>query len=228
MKHLNIIIPAHNEGPSLGRLISELKTTLMGSGLSYKIIPVDDGSSDNTKDLLDSLSIPYLSHKTKRGYGASIKHGVKFSDGEVICIIDADLTYSPRDITLLLEYIDDYDMVVGARTKRWSGSSPFVYRVSKFFICKLLSLVFNKGVHDINSGLRIMKKTIVNRYLHILPDGFSFTATITLAMLLDSYKIKYVSIDYYKRAGKSKIKKISYTLNFINSYYRTLLNKIRL
>lgn len=225
MKCLDIIIPIHNEAEALRRLISELKAALASSPFSYNIIPVNDGSSDNTKSILDSLSIPYLLHKTKRGYGASIKHGINFSDGELICIIDADLAYSPHDIISLLKYIDGYDMVVGARTKKWSESSPFIYRASKFFICKLLGLVFNKKVYDINSGLRIMRRTVLNRYLHILPDGFSFTSTITFAMMLDGYKIKYVPINYYKRAGKSKIKRGSYTLNFINSYFRTLLNK---
>jgi len=227
MKTLNVIIPMHNEGPCIGELISGLKAVLGERLSSYKIIPVDDGSSDNTKAVLDSESIPYVSHKVRKGYGASIKHAMDFSEGELICIIDGDLAYSPQDIIPLLQYVDSYDMVIGARIKKWAERPPLIYRLSKFFICGLLGLIFRQKVYDINSGLRIMKKTIINRYMHILPDGFSFTATMTFAMMFDGYRIKYAPIDYHKREGKSKIKKFTYALNFIRSYLRVVLNKIK-
>lgn len=188
---------------------------------------MDDGSSDNTKEILKKYSILLICHPVRKGYGASIKDGVNIADGNLICIIDADGTYLPADILSLLDNVNDCDMVVGSRTKSGGASFPLTYKVSKFFICSVLSLIFRQKVLDINSGLRIMKKNILIKYRSILPEGFSLTATITFAMMLDGYKIKYVPVDYHERTGKSKIKRLSYTFNFIKSYLRILLYKFR-
>ena len=113
-------------------------------------------------------------------------------------------------------------MVVGARV----GSKvkiPLIRKPAKWFITKLASYLTGTKIPDLNSGLRVMKKEVVEKYIRILPDGFSFTSTITLAMLTNGYSVKYVPIDYFRRYGKSKIKPIQDTLNFIQLIIRTVL-----
>lgn len=227
METLNIIIPAYNEKNTIGKLITELKQILQKNKIPYNIIVVNDGSTDNTKESIIESSVTVIQHPIRKGYGASIKDGLNVTDSNPICIIDADGTYSPYDIPFLLSNMDNYDMIVGSRTKSSSLIYPTIYKLSNFFICSILNLIFGQKILDINSGLRIIKKNILMKYKNILPDGFSLTATITFAMILDNYKIKYVPIDYHKRIGKSKVKPLSYSFNFIESYFRILLYKFK-
>jgi hypothetical protein len=116
----------------------------------------------------------------------------------------------------------DYDMVVGARIAN-KVEIPLIRKPAKWFITKLASYLTGTKIPDLNSGLRVMRKGIVEKYIRILPDGFSFTSTITLVMLTNGYCAKYVPIDYFKREGKSKIRPIRDTLNFVQLIIRTVL-----
>jgi len=221
---VSVVVPVYNEGNSVESTISTLSSVLSSLDIHYEIIFVNDGSTDNSADVLRKKTnlIKLVEHGSNRGYGASLKSGIRKAKYETIVITDADGTYPNEIIPDLLMKIDQKDMIVGART----GSKvaiPLIRKPAKWFLNKLANYLSGIKIPDLNSGLRVMKKNIVEKYFHLLPDGFSFTTTITLAMASDAYQIEYVPINYLKRDGKSKIRPIHDTLNFIQLIVRTIL-----
>ena len=212
---LSVIVPAYNEIDSIQNTIEDLINILDNS--LYEIIVVDDKSTDGTFDIIRNINgIKVITHRKNKGYGASIKSGVLESKYDFIAITDADGTYPNSKIPSLLTVLnnDSADMVVGSRTGT-NVNIPLVRKPAKWFIGKLANYVVNKKIPDINSGLRIFKKSIFLKFFSIIPDGFSLTTTITLGMLSGNYNVKFIPIDYFKRSGKSKIRPIHDTVNFI-------------
>lgn len=220
MKKFSIIIPAYNEGKSIISTIDEIKS-LQGE---FELIVIDDGSTDNTYSLAKSTGVKVFKHHHNLGYGASLKTGILNTEHDIIVITDADSTYPNDRIPDLVETFvrEDMDMVVGSRTNK-NVAIPTIRKPAKWFINKLASFLVSYKIPDINSGLRVMKKSILLKYLHLMPEGFSFTSTITLVMLTNNFKVKYVGIDYFKREGKSKIRPIRDTLNFTQLIIRMVL-----
>jgi glycosyltransferase involved in cell wall biosynthesis len=140
-----------------------------------------------------------------RGYGASLKTGIRRSRFDTIVITDADGTYPAHYIPELVAQLGEYDMVVGARTGE-NVAVPLVRRPAKWLLRVLAGYLAGRHIPDLNSGLRVMKKDLVRRFAHLLPAGFSFTTTITLAALCSSSLVRYSPIDYHARIGKSKIR----------------------
>ena len=188
----------------------------------FELIIVDDGSTDKTIEKVSSTNAKLIEHQQNRGYGAALKTGIKASIYDQIAIIDADGTYPVNYIVELINNKKDYDMVVGARTGK-NVSIPLIRRPAKWALNKLANFLTNYKIPDLNSGLRLFKKNSLLKFLHILPDGFSFTTTITIAMITNNLNVKYISIDYDKRIGKSKIRPIYDTLNFISLITRMVL-----
>jgi len=223
---ISIVIPVFNEEMGIRSTIKELLEILDKSSHKYEIIVVDDGSNKKVEDLgisgMDTIKI--IRHKRNQGYGAALKTGISNARNECIVITDADGTYPNERIPELVEMFEkgNFDMVVGARVGK-NVKIPLIRRPAKWFITKLASYLTGTKIPDLNSGLRVMKKEVVKKYINILPDGFSFTSTITLAMLTNGHSVKYIPIDYFKREGKSKIKPIQDTLNFIQLIIRTVL-----
>ncbi|MFA5147306.1 MAG: glycosyltransferase family 2 protein [Candidatus Omnitrophota bacterium] len=213
----SVIIPAYNEEPTIRQVISGL----LDERRYPEIIVVDDSSSDKTGFLAEELRVKVIRHETRRGYGAALKTGIKYARGDIIIILDADDTYSPGDIKRLLKSFEagGYDMVVGVRDL---GHFPFYQKFAKGFVTSVMAAIFRQKVPDINSGLRVMKREVVEKYLSVLSDGFSFTASSTLAMLLGRHKIGYVEVGYSGRAGRSNVEIAAYTINFIRSYWRVI------
>ncbi len=217
-KGLSVVIPCFNEGQGISQTITELHTTLAGvkTFSGYEIIVVDDGSTDNTAEVLRGCpAIEILTHDTNSGYGASLKTGISKAQYDTVCIIDADGTYPIKAIPELLNkfYNNNFDMVVGARTGA-SVAIPSIRKPAKWCLKQLARFITGKDIPDLNSGLRIFKRSVVLKFFPVLPDGFSFTTTITIGMLESKYKVSYVPIDYFRRIGSSKIRPIYDTLNF--------------
>lgn len=218
---ISLIIPAYNEEDGIAMVLDNLNFL----GENYEIIVVDDGSEDNTAEIVKSYpKVKLTSHMDNLGYGAALKTGIKNSKGDVIVITDADGTYPNEKIPEFVQILkeNNLDMVVGARTGR-DVKIPMIRKPAKWVISKLANYLSGTKVPDLNSGLRLMKKESVEKFLKILPNGFSFTTTITLAMLTNDYKIQYMPINYFKRSGKSKIRPIKDTLNFIQLIVRTTM-----
>lgn len=218
MQKVSIIIPAYNEEKTIGSLIDELKTNM--TGYEYEIIVVDDASTDNTSKIAQEKDVTLIQLAKNRGYGFSIKMGIKEAKYDIIAIIDADGTYPTSGITNLIQYVGEYDMVVGARRRQ---KIPLIRRPAKFFLNKLANYLTEVKIPDLNSGMRVFKKDVALKFFNLFPDRFSFTITITLAMLTNDYLVKFVPIDYLQRKGKSKIRPIRDTYNFILLIIRTVM-----
>jgi len=219
----SVIIPAFNEEKTIAGVIKDVRESLANSEYDYEILVVDDASQDNTKQAAEREGVRIIAHSQKRGYGASLKTGIAESEGQFIAIIDADGSYAGRDLLNLTSQLQDNDMVVGTRTK--PGAKIGVFRgVVKFFLTLLASYLVEVKIPDLNSGLRVMKKDELVKFLNILPNSFSFTTTVTLAFLDSNLKVKFMPIDYMERkSGKSKIRPVYDTLNFIQLIIRTVI-----
>jgi glycosyltransferase involved in cell wall biosynthesis len=202
---ISVVVPAYDEESQVAPEIERLRGALEAGGIPHEIILVDDGSSDKTAERAEGAGALVVRHPRNRGYGAALKTGIRRARHDLIVITDADGTYPPESIPALLEHAADYDMVVGARTGE-DVHIPLVRRPAKWFLARLASYLAGTRIPDLNSGLRVMKRRVVERFDPILPSGFSFTTTITLAMLCNDYLVQYVPINYKKRVGSSKIR----------------------
>jgi len=157
-----------------------------------------------------------IRHPTNRGYGSAVKTGVKAAQHPFICITDSDGTYPNSCIPELLAYLmaRDLDMVVGARTSP-GVKIPIIRRPAKMLLRFLAKFLTGKQIPDLNSGLRVFRRTTFNLFLPLFPDGFSLTTTITMAMLTNDRSVAFVPISYFERVGRSKIRPIRDTANFI-------------
>lgn len=216
----SIIVPAYNEESGIGEVIDGIKTIMDGIECEYELIIVDDGSSDNTAGVIRQKGVRLIQNKKNRGYGASLKIGIHNAVYDKIIITDADSTYPPEFMGALAGEQQDYDMLVGAR-KGYQIS--IIRRPVKYLMNKFASFLAGAKIPDLNSGLRIFKKEIAEKYISYFPDGFSFTSTITLVMLCNNYLVRYKTIEYNKRKGKSKFHPIKDTFNLGSFIIRTTL-----
>lgn len=201
---VSIVIPAYNEEAQVAQEIEAIHKVLKEANIEYEIIVVDDSSKDQTSAKAVEAKAKVFRHLNNRGYGASLKTGISEAKYENIIITDADGTYPADRIPEILEHLKEADMVVGERSGK-TVQIPLIRKPAKWFLRKLAQFVTGKKVPDLNSGLRAFRKSFVNQYTHLLSDRFSFTTTLTVASLCDDFHIYYLPIDYYKRAGKSKI-----------------------
>ncbi len=220
---VSVIIPAYNEAGSIKEVVRKTREALDQTEYTYEIIVVDDGSTDGTAASLIGQDVAILTHPENKGYGASLKTGIRSAKGDVIVITDADGTYPPEMIPRLLGGMDEgYDMVVGARTGK-DVNIPILRRPAKFLLKKLADYLSETKIPDLNSGLRAFRKELALKYFHLLPSGFSFTTTITLALISDGYNVNYIPIDYLARSGgKSKIRPLKDFSNFIMLIVRVI------
>ncbi len=219
---ISVVIPAYNEEKGIGNVLAELENVLSKTGLAHEIIVVDDGSEDATAKIVQGCEfVKLVQHPANKGYGSSLKTGIRNATGKWILITDADGTYPTKEIPGLLEFIGQYDMVVGARTGK-DVNIPLYRKPAKKLLAWLANYLAETKIPDINSGMRIFRKEDALKFFSVLPKGFSFTTTITLAYLSNDYTIKYVPIDYYKRHGTSKISPLRDFLNFAVLMIRTV------
>ena len=220
----SVVIPAYNERDGIGPTLEALRGVLDDAGGPWEIIVVDDGSSDGTGDFLETVEgITLIRHPHNRGYGAALKTGIRQARHNIVVITDADGTYPIEMIPQLVAQIGPYDMVVGARTGR-EVQVPLIRRPAKWALTALANYLSGLEIPDLNSGLRAFKKDIAVGFFRLLPSGFSFTTTITLAMLTNDYNVAYIPINYYQRTGASKINPITDTINFFSLVVRIVIS----
>ncbi|MBE7444063.1 MAG: glycosyltransferase family 2 protein [Planctomycetia bacterium] len=223
IKETSVIIPTYNEREGISQVIESLQSLKKIHGNQWEIIIVDDGSTDGTSEMIRNIQdIVLIRHPFNRGYGAAIKTGIRHAKYNTLIISDADGTYPVHDIPRLLAQLSKSDMVVGARGNN-DSNIPLSRRPAKWMLNKLANYLTGIKIPDLNSGLRAMKKDVVMKFVHLLPDGFSFTTTITLAMLTNDYTVEFIPIKYKMRSGRSKIRPIRDTLNFFQLIIRTVL-----
>ena len=223
---VTIVVPVYNEERGVAGVMERLSQLELGAPIA--VIAVDDGSQDGTSAVLAECAqrIPNLrvvTHRVNQGYGAALKTGFTHAHTEVVVITDADGTYPEDKIRELVACIDDgAEMAVGARTGE-DVNIPLLRRPPKWFLKHLASFLAGTEIPDLNSGLRAFRRELVMQYRAILPQGFSFTTTITLASLTNGHRVEYVAVNYAKRHGSSKIRPIHDTLAFTSLILRTVL-----
>ncbi len=226
----SVVIPIYNEEKVIASTIERLKKIISQiQNWEFEIVCVNDGSADKSKDILDALhGIKVIHHVVNRGYGAALKTGLNSVKTNWVFICDADATYPIEDLPKLLAEAElGFDMVVGARHGIGIAVNPF-HRIARWILRKMTHILTGTMVPDLNSGMRVFRRRLYLEFKNLLPMGFSFTTTITMASLYSGYRIKYVPIEYAKRVGKSNIKPVRDFFGFtmliirIASYFEPL------
>lgn len=223
---VSVVVPTYNEENGLTGVVERLSA--LDLGVPVELLFIEDGSTDRTAERLAELeaktpNLRVVRHRHNRGYGAALKTGFAAAQHDVVVITDADGTYPEDRIVDLIQCVDDgAEMAVGARVGE-NVHIPLIRRPAKWALRRLASYLAGTPIPDLNSGLRAFRRELVLRYRPILPEGFSFTTTITLASLTNAHRVDYVDIDYAHREGNSKIKPIRDTLGFIALIVRTVL-----
>ena len=195
---LSIVLPAKNEAPALADLLPRLKAAQPDA----EIIVVDDGSSDDTVALCATHSVTVLSNPYSMGNGAAIKRGARAATGDVIVFMDADGQHDPALIeTLLAKLNEGFDMVVGARDG--SGQANFQRGLANSLYNWLASRMTGHAVLDLTSGFRAVRADRFREFLYLLPNGFSYPTTSTMAFFRSAYPVAYVPIPVAKRVGSN-------------------------
>jgi glycosyltransferase involved in cell wall biosynthesis len=203
----SIVIPIYNEGKALSATLEKLLA--IANGLDWEIIAVNDGSTDNSHEILarfDKLTI--IDHPFNKGYGAALKSGIRRAAAEIVVTFDADGQHNPADIPSLLQAIRQSDMVAGQRTK--NSANDWIRRPGKFILGKVANVLAETKIPDLNCGLRAFKKDIILGMLDILPDGFSFSTTSTIAFFKLGLTVTYIPITTSQRVGKSSVKQVKH------------------
>jgi glycosyltransferase involved in cell wall biosynthesis len=213
MMNISIIIPAYNEGQNLKLLLSEIKNVSFPEATHVEIIVVDDGSEDNTAEIARTEGVRVIRHPYNMGNGAAIKTGLRNAGGNICVFIDADLQHSPQDIPKLVDELQNYDMVIGVRPNR---GHEFHRRMANKFFNLLASYVTGRRILDLTSGFRAVRTKLAKKFIYLLPNGFSYPTTLTLAFLKTGRSVKFIPIGGKPRkAGKSKISLFSDGVRFI-------------
>lgn len=198
---VSVIIPVYNESQTIGPLVRKLRNLYP----NFEIIVVNDGSTDNTAAAAREAGANVYSHPYNIGNGAAIKSGIRVAGGDILVFMDADLQHDPEDIKKMLSYFPDYDMVVGARST--GDQASFGRALGNKIYNWLASYVAKFPIKDLTSGFRAIKSDIAYNFLYLLPNTYSYPATLSLCVLRSGRTLKYLPIEAKARQyGKSDIK----------------------
>ena len=200
---LSICVPAYNEEEAIGQTLSALRSAFPDA----EILVVNDGSTDRTEEVARAIEgVTLISSDRNRGYGASLKRAMRQARGAAVAWYDSDGQHSPEDLERVVRpvLLGEKDAVIGVRGK---GSSARLRRKTGKWVLKAVAeLIVRDRVPDLNSGMRCFRKDVIKTYLHLLPDGFSASATSTLLMMKGGYRLGYQEITARRRVGESTVK----------------------
>jgi polyisoprenyl-phosphate glycosyltransferase len=221
---VSVVLPCFNERDHVELEVKRIRAALDAAGMRYEVICVDDGSTDGTGEVLQAIgSIRVIRLPRNQGSGTARRIGTQQARGRVVVWTDADMTYPNERIPELVAQLDDtWDQVVGARRGE-AGTYKLLRVPAKWAIRKLAAYLTSTDIPDLNSGLRVFKRSVAAPYLRLLPPGFSCVTTITLAFLSNGHAIKYVPIDYVKRAGRSKFHPFRDAYNYMLQVLRMVM-----
>ena len=198
---ISIIIPAYNEAESIGPVVLEVIKGFKGK--KFEILVIDDGSKDHTGEMAKKNGATVIRHLRNKGYGAALKTGIRNVHGKWVLFMDGDGQHRSEDALKLLSAVGQYDMVVGQRAQL--VHSPFWRMPGKWALGWMANYLTRQRIPDLNSGLRLIKRELVARYMGLCPNGFSFSTTITMIMFNCGYEITYVPFKIKSRKGKSTV-----------------------
>ena len=209
---VSVLIPAYNEEESIAGTVEAIRKHSVGLK-ALEIIVINDGSTDRTGEIARGLPVTLIEHETNTGYGSGLKDGMQQARHEFILIADADGTYPLEDIPKLLAAAADYSMVVGARTGA-VVQVPLLRRPGKWIITRLASTSASAKFPTSTPASASSERTSHCAFSRSTRTAFPFTTTITLAMLTNHYKVKFIPINYHRRVGQSSIKPLRDFTNF--------------
>lgn len=221
MEPISVVIPAYNEEDSIGPVIHRIRRVMADSGIKVEVVVVVDGATDRTAEKA-ACADQVIVHPQNLGYGRSLKTGILAATNELIAITDADGTYPVERLPEMIERSRRFHMVVGARTGRFYQGS-LMKRVGRFVFRHLSEFAAGQGIPDINSGLRVFRRSHILPYYPIISAGFSFTTTSTLAYLLNDLLVDYLPIEYHRRVGSSKVRHLRDTLRALQIVVEAIL-----
>jgi glycosyltransferase involved in cell wall biosynthesis len=225
LSRISIILPAKNEAAALKDLLPRLTAAQPGA----EIIVVDDGSTDDTRAVCAQAGVTCLSSPYSMGNGAAIKRGARAATGEILVFMDGDGQHDPADIARLLVRLEQgYDMVVGARD--WESQAGVGRGVANTVYNWLASKMTGQTVADLTSGFRVVRANRFREFIHLLPNGFSYPTTSTMAFFRSAYGVAYEPIKAAQRVGKSHIKPIKDGVRFLLIIFKiaTLYSPLKL
>jgi len=207
---LSVILPCKNEAANLQHLLPKLIAVVPDA----QIIVVNDGSTDDSEAVCRQHGVEVISHPFSMGNGAAIKSGARHAQGSVLVFMDADGQHKPEDIPLLLQKLDEgYDMVVGAR--HYSSHASLMRRMANGIYNRLSSVMTGYRIEDLTSGFRATRAGHFRKFLYLLPNGFSYPTTSTMAFFRSGFPVGYVPITASSRLGKSHIRIFKDGLRFL-------------
>ncbi|RKG46094.1 MULTISPECIES: glycosyltransferase family 2 protein [Acinetobacter] len=206
---ISIVLPAKNESGAIGETVKKI----LQLGIIDELIVINDGSTDNTKNIAEQAGAKVISHPYSKGNGAAIKTGARNATGDIIVFMDADGQHDPNDIKKLIEKIEQgYDLVVGARQK---GSQASIGRgIANHLYNNIATYMTEHKVEDLTSGFRAVRAEKFREFLYLLPNGFSYPTTSTMAFFRAGYSVTYIPIHAAKRIGKSHIQPLKDGMRF--------------
>ena len=222
---VSLILPAKNEAEGLRRALPGVRALLPDA----ELIVVDDGSTDDTAEIARQFGATVLSSPYSMGNGAAIKRGARAASGDILVFMDADGQHNAALIPRLLARLDEgYDMVVGARG--WDGQASVGRGLANGLYNRVASLMTGHLVADLTSGFRAVRADKFKEFLHLLPNGFSYPTTITMAFFRSAYAVSYEPIPVAARIGKSHIRPLHDGLRFLLIIFKiaTLYSPLKL
>jgi glycosyltransferase involved in cell wall biosynthesis len=196
----SIIVPALNEAEAIGDLVRALRA----GAPWHEVIVVDDGSSDGTGERAREAGAIVVRHPYNKGNGAAVKSGIRRATGDAVLIVDGDGQHRPADAVRLVSRLDEYELVVGARSAATQATTS--RRLGNALLNRLATYLTDRDIPDLTSGFRAARRECMLEFLHLLPNGFSTPTTTTLAFIKAGYSVAFEPIDAEQRQGKSKIK----------------------
>ncbi len=220
---VSIVLPVFNEIDHLDKELERIRDTMEASRYTFEIIVVDDASTDGSTDRLDEIPwIRLIAFRTNRGPGAARKIGTEAAIGAIVVWSDVDMSYPNDQFPRLIDALDGYDQVVGARTSE-EGTHKVARVPAKWFIRRLAQWLSGTPIPDLNSGFRAFRKDVADQFLHLLPNGFSHVTTMTMVFLANGYSVGYVDIEYAKRSGDSKFRFLADTRLYLRQVTRMVM-----
>lgn len=201
---VSVILPVFNEAGHLSVEFKRIRDAMDASGLTYELIAVDDGSTDGSGDELEAIEgIRLYRLRSNRGSGTARRLGTQAARGRIVVWTDVDMSYPNEKIPWLVDQLEEYDQVVGARTSE-KGTRRWARTPAKLVLRKLAEYLTETQIPDLNSGFRAFRRATATPLLYLLPKGFSCTTTMTMSFLANGHTVKHVPIQYHSRAGTSK------------------------
>lgn len=219
--HATVLLPACDEEKSLAAVVEGVRKALSGARFGYEILVVDDGSTDRTGEIAAGAGVRVVRHPRRLGAGAAIKTGLLASRGERVLLMDADASYPPEAIPVLIAALDDSRQAIGARRKE-AGRAPRLRGAVKFILRRTGEFLVRHRIPDLNSGMRAMRRRDALAFLHLLPDGHSCVSTLTLCFLGLGLPVRFEPIDYLPRIGTSKFRVVRDTLRLAIQILRSV------